>query len=176
MQALLRLFAEIALHRRGPQDVPASPAILALTLALYVALGVAALAPSASGPAEVLGEVGVDLALVVFGFGGLLVVLGRRHRLQQTLAALFGTGALLTALSLPFLWLAAAPAPGDEPTTAVLFSSIVLLTLLCASLLVTGHVLRCALDWPYAGGVLAAALYFAASVLIFGWLFPQGGA
>ena len=41
-----------------------------------------------------------------------------------------------------------------------------------ASLLVTGHILRHALEWSYAAGVAAATAYFALSTLAFRSLFP----
>lgn len=173
MQALLKLFTDIVLHRRGPQDVPASPAVLWIALLAYVGLGSASLAIGAEDPGEVLGQIAVDLALVVGGFGILLVLAGKGHRLRQTLAALFGTGALLSAASLPFLWMAGpAPGAGEEVTQGILLASLALVILLFASLMVTGHILRSALDWPYAGGVLAAVVYFAASIAVLRWLFP----
>lgn len=41
MQALIRLFIEVALHRKGPQDMPASGIVFALVLAAYLAIGAA---------------------------------------------------------------------------------------------------------------------------------------
>lgn len=86
MQVLIRLFIEVALHRKGPQDVPASGIVFALALTAYLAIGAA--------------------------------------------------------------------------------------VLLLASLLVTGHILRNAMDWSYAAGVLAAVVYFALSVAMFRRYFP----
>ncbi len=176
MQALVRLFIDIALHRKGPQDVPAAGAVLGLALGAYLALGALALLPQTAGVGVLLSHLAVDLALVLLCFGGLLVLTGRADRLGQTLAALFGTGALLSAVALPFVWLLAgapheADSPGELPL-ATLLGSLGLFTLLIASLLVTGHIARHALDWSYPAGVLLAVLYLAASVALFRWLFP----
>lgn len=173
MHALIRLFADIALHRKGPQDVPSAGAVLALALLAYLLLGAASLWPAAGGPGRVLSQLMVDLGMVVGVFGGLLALTGRAGRTRQTLTALFGTGALITALALPFVWLAAAALDEESGSAgAALLSAMVLFTLLIASLLVTGHILRRALDWSYPAGVLGAVLYFAASVTVFRSLFP----
>jgi hypothetical protein len=171
MQFLIRLFIDIALHRKGPQDVPAASAVLGLTLAAYLAFGAATLWPSAMNVNLVVGQLALDLMLILTIFGGLLFLTGRVVRLRQTLAAVFGTGALLSAMALPFVWIATrafsdgAPTPGMEGPA--LLSTMALFLLLLVSLLVTGHILRNALDWSYAGGVLGAVAYFALSVGLF---------
>lgn len=176
MQALIRLFIDIALHRKGPQDVPASGAVFALALLAYLAVGAAVLWPSAASLPALFGQLAVDPVLMAVFFGGLLALRRRSARISQTLAALFGTGALLSALALPFVWLVAqtlgdgAPPPGTEP--AALLGTMALFLLLFASLLVTGHILRHALEWSYAAGVLTAVTYFALSVIVLRRLFP----
>jgi len=123
-----------------------------------------------------IGQLALDLLLIVVIFGGLLAATGRRGRIMQTLSALFGTGALLSAIALPFVWTAVrvlaegAPAPGME--VPALLSTTGLFMLLLASLLVTGHIVRNALDWSYPAGVLAAVVYFSASVGVFRRVFP----
>lgn len=176
-RALIRLFLDIALHRRGPQDVPAGRGVFLGALAAYLAVGAAVLWPSASGVGEVYAQLAVDLGLLVGVCGGLLFLTGHAARLGQTLAALFGTGALLSAAALPFVW-AVARSIGDAAVTpdavppAALFGTLALFGLLLVSLLVTGHILRHALEWSYPAGVLAATAYFALSTFVFRSLFP----
>ena len=176
MQALIRLFIDIALHRKGPQDVPAAPAVFGLALCAYLAIGAAVLWQSADHPGTVLGQLALDLVLLVLICGGLLALTGRSARMIQTLTALFGTGALLSAAALPFVWTAArtlgdgVPVPGME--VPGLLSAMALFLLLLVSLLVTGHILRQALDWSYAAGVLTAVAYFSISVALFRRFFP----
>jgi hypothetical protein len=177
LPTVIRLFLDIAMHRKGPQDVPAERGVFVFALAAYLLAGAAALWPTASGTREVFGQLMLDLVLMVAVCAALLALTGRAVRLGQTLAALFGTGALLSAAALPFVWLLAATLGGVEtmPETippAAALSSIALFGLLLASLLVTGHILRHALDWSYAGGVMAATAYFALSTFIFRSVFP----
>jgi hypothetical protein len=177
MPTLIRLFLDIAMHRRGPQDVPAERGVFVFALAAYLVAGGAALWPSAAGTREVFGQLMLDLVLMVTVCAALLALTGRAARLGQTLAALFGTGALLSVAALPFVWLLAitmgdgVTMPETIPPAAAL-SSIALFGLLLASLLVTGHILRQALDWSYAGGVLAATAYFAFSTFVFRSVYP----
>ena len=177
LPAVIRLFFDIAMHRKGPQDVPAARGVFMFALGAYLLAGAAALWPTASGTREVFGQLMLDLVLMVVVCAALLTLTGRAARLGQTLAALFGTGALLSAAAVPFVWLLAATLGGVEtmpesiPPAAAL-SSIALFGLLLASLLVTGHILRHALDWSYAGGVMAATAYFALSTFVFRSVFP----
>lgn len=176
MQALIRLFLDIILHRKGPQDVPPSTAVFGMALLAYLLVGAAVLWPAADTAIVLAGQLLLDLLLVALIFGGLLAVTGRPARTMQTLAALFGTGALLSSAALPFVWINAralsdgAPVPGMELPAAL--STTALFMLLVVSLLVTGHVLRHALAWSYAAGVLVATLYFAVSVFVFRLFFP----
>lgn len=176
-RALIGLFLDIVLHRRGPQDVPAGRGVFLGALAAYLAVGAAVLWPSAAGVGEVYAQLAVDLGLLVGVCSALLALTGRIARLGQTLAALFGTGAVLSAAALPFVW-AVARSIGDPAVTpdalppAALIGTLALFGLLLVSLLVTGHILRHALEWSYAAGVLAATGYFALSTFVFRSLFP----
>jgi hypothetical protein len=174
---VIRLFFDILLHRRGPQDVPAGQPVFLRALAGYVVVGAAVLWPAADGPSQLLAQVAVDLVLLVCLCGGLLIATGRAARIGQTLTALFGTGALLSAAALPFVWIVARSLgdPGTPPEALppqALLSTLALFGLLLVSLLVTGHILRHALEWSYPAGVLAATGYFALSTLVFRSLFP----
>lgn len=177
LPSVIRLFLDIAMHRKGPQDVPAERGVFLFALGIYVLAGAAVLWPTASGTREVFGQLMLDLVLMVVVCAALLTLTGHAARLGQTLAALFGTGALLSAAAVPFVWLLAATLGGVEtmpesiPPAAAL-SSMALFGLLLVSLLVTGHILRHALDWRYAGGVMAATAYFALSTFVFRSVFP----
>ena len=89
MTELLRLFGEIALSRKGPQDLPASPLLLALTVAAYavVAFGVnLLLSPAESWRLQLLVEVAFTLAW----YAVLLRAFGKPERFLQTATAMFG--------------------------------------------------------------------------------------
>jgi hypothetical protein len=105
MRELIQLFAQIALLRRGPQDLPASTALLALTVLGYlgVNLVVSSVLPPVKGwPAQVL----VDTLFTLAWYVALLRLLGRSERILQTATAVFGLQGLLSPLLI--VWLVAA--------------------------------------------------------------------
>src|SRR5579871_2932352 len=104
MTELIRLFAQIALLRRGPQDLPASGLLLALAVSAYFAVNcvVASLLPPMSGW---LAHLAVDVAFTLAWYYGLLRVAGRPERTLQTSTAVFGYQAVLTPLLLLSEWL-----------------------------------------------------------------------
>ncbi|HQR49471.1 MAG TPA: hypothetical protein PL152_09040, partial [Steroidobacteraceae bacterium] len=94
MQQFLRIFLDIVLWQRGPQDLPASPLLVWITLAAYVVVGAVQLALlDESGPVWFVFLV-MDPALLLATVWLMLRLYGRTGRFQQTAAAVLGTGAL----------------------------------------------------------------------------------
>ncbi|MGE3531222.1 MAG: hypothetical protein AB7I12_05475 [Steroidobacteraceae bacterium] len=98
MSQLFRMFVDIAVWRRGPQDLPASITLAWLVAAIYAfASGVQV---SMMGwdfrPALLL--VLMDLALQAAWLWGLLAFFARRARFLQTITAFLGVAALLTLM------------------------------------------------------------------------------
>src|SRR3977135_247949 len=104
MRELIQLFAQIAMLRRGPQDLPASTLLLALTVLGYlgVNLVVSSVLPPVRGwPAQVL----VDTLFMLAWYVALLKLLGRSERILQTATAVFGLQGLLSPLLIASDWL-----------------------------------------------------------------------
>src|SRR5438034_4229748 len=85
MTELIQLFAQIALLRRGPQDLPASTLLLALTVGGYlcVNLVVSGLMPPVQGWPEPA-QVPVDTVFTLVWYVALLKLFGRSERILQT--------------------------------------------------------------------------------------------
>ncbi len=168
MNELARAIFDIALLRRGPDDLPASPFLLRLALLVYVALGAVGAAFYTGGLGETLAQTGLDLVLV-FGFFGLLLAIHRRlPRFAQTMTAVLGTGSLLYLLRLPLdVWLSALPegAPATLP-------ALLMLLLAVWSIIITGHILNRALEIPFLGGIVLGVAFFVINVAAFATLFP----
>src|SRR5205823_1625596 len=104
MKQLIQLFAQIALLRRGPQDLPASTLLLALTVSAYLAVNLvvsSVLPPVKSWPAQVL----VDTLFTLAWYVALLKLVGRSERILQTATAVFGLQGLLSPLLIASDWL-----------------------------------------------------------------------
>lgn len=94
MKELFGLFAQIALSRKGPQDLPASYFLLALTIAVYWVIRYAV--SLAAPPAEHWRvHLLVQVVFTLVWYAVLLRVLGKPERFMQTATAIFGAWMLL---------------------------------------------------------------------------------
>lgn len=164
MLSILDVFVQIALRRRGPEDVPDSRALLLMAgLAYVIAQGFLAQSVyhTASGLARSLA---LDLLLLCGLLWGLLRLAGHALRYRQTLTAILGTGAFLGLCMLPFnLWLDLAEEPGKPAVGA----TIGLLAIVSWSLVVNGHIFSRALSRPFAAGLAISVAYFFLNYLVF---------
>lgn len=169
MTELIRLFAQIALLRRGPQDLPASGLLLALAVAAYFAVNclVANLVPPASGwPAHLA----VDIAFTLAWYYGLLRVAGRPERTLQTSSAVFGYQAVLTPLLLVSEWLMRRFA---QDTTWQLPVALLWLILVVWVVAANSHIVKAALEWSIGASVGLVILQIIAGQLLLYIIFPQ---
>ena len=74
MNQLARAIFDIAMLRRGPEDLPASAFLLRLALVAYVVIGAVGTAFYADDLTELLAQIGLDLLLVFTFFGALLLI------------------------------------------------------------------------------------------------------
>jgi hypothetical protein len=172
MGQLIRLFIQIALLRRGPQDVPASPLLLALTVGVYfvVTFVVSSVLPPVDGPwvAHLLLDVGFTLAWYFV----LLRLLGRSERILQTTTAVFGFQTVLSPVLVISGWLIRR----FQQDSVWLFPvSLMGLGLLIWYIAVNGHVVKAALEWSiYAAVALVIAQTLLEQILVIA-IFPGSG-
>ncbi len=168
MQALLNVFWDIALWRRGPRDVPPSRGLLLVTAALYTATS-AAVSLLIDGPGFAFARGAVDLAFTTGAFWLCLAIGRRRYRLQQTLTAMFGTGTLVALPMVAALLLAEAAGP-QGPVAGAL--KLTLVPLQIWGVAIVAHVVRVALDAPLVVGIAVSTTYFLAGYLLIEQLVP----
>ena len=168
MQALLKVFWDIALWRRGPRDLPHSRTLLAACAFLYLSSS-ALEAELFDGAALAVTRALVDLAFTVAVFALCLAVAHRSHRLPQTLTAVLGTGTLLAIPTIGVWVLANLVGPEGPVASAV---KLLLLPLVVWGLCVIAHIVRQALDAPLVVGVAVATTYFLLDVLLLERLVP----
>ena len=100
MNPLLQTFIDIALWRKGPQDLPASRALAMGVLAVYVGISfVQARLFHINLRAAVL-MIGVDVLMLAGWLWGVLAFFGRRQRFIQTATAVLGVGVLLSTVDI----------------------------------------------------------------------------
>jgi len=169
MLPILDVFLQIALRRRGPEDLPDSRFLLLLAGVAYVLTQAVLAAPVYNAPLALARSLVLDLLLLCGCLWGLLRLAGHPTRYRQTLTAVFGTGALLSACMLPFnYWLDLTVEPG-KPALA---PTIGLLAIVSWSLVVNGHIFSRALSRPFVAGLAIAVAYFFLNYLVFAQFGP----
>jgi hypothetical protein len=159
VQQFLRIFLDIVLWRRGPQDLPASGLLVAITLAAYVMVGAVQLALLDESAATWLVFLVADPALLTASVWLLLRLYGHTERFQQTASAVLGTGALLGfAIYLPLQIIVTGL--GFDPASPLAQASALLLVVVFA--LVTGRILKLATGASLFTGIAASLTYFVA--------------
>jgi hypothetical protein len=164
MLPLIQAFANIALRRQGPEDLPASRFLLLLALTCYCLLQFAVSLPYYAGfTSGLVRSVILDLILLSGTVWGLLRFTGRPARFRQTLTALVGTGAMLNLLLLPFsFWYELGVVAGQ----ARLIPTVGIIAVVIWSVTVNGHILSRAMSTPFVVGLAVAVAYFLLNVLI----------
>jgi len=142
VQALLILFWRISRLQKGPEDVPASTALLMLMLMLMLFLDLVSTHLGLPGVRifEILLIVIVANASVLVLTAVLLQLFGYVQRILQTLTALLGTSILITVLAMPVLF--GLQTRMDNPGGW----GILLLVFELWHLVITAHILRRALS------------------------------
>jgi len=167
MLALLATFRDIALCRRGPEDLPVSRALLVAMLLLYVALNFVQALLSGWTVAGVTPLVLVEILMLLAWVWVLLAFFGKRPRYLQTMSAVLGIAILLTLLDIVLLLLDSAM--GVPEAVANAWSVIRLFVMV----LLVGRVLMIAIE----GGMLtgfAFTMMMILSIIYVGQLFTPG--
>jgi hypothetical protein len=171
VQQFFRIFLDIVLWRRGPQDLPASQLLLALTVIAYVVVSMLQLALLGESAATWAFFIVVDPLLLLGWMWVVLRIFGKRERFLQTATAVFGASAVLGfAMYLPLQFLLAAMS--QEAASGA--SQAVALLLIVAFALVTGRILKLATDTNLFTGIAMSLTYFMVVNLMVGMLRGAG--
>jgi hypothetical protein len=170
MRELIRLYTQIALLRQGPQDVPASPFLLAITAVAYFAIQfvVGVIFPPFEGPW--IGHLCVDVVFVFIWYAVLLRLVKRPERFLQTTTAVYGFQAVLAPLLVSSVWLTQR-LPQESvwkfPVTAL--GMAMLIWVIAAN----SHIVKAALEWSMPPSVALVILQTLAGNVLQLALFPM---
>jgi hypothetical protein len=171
MKELIQLFTQIALLRRGPQDLPASLLLLGMTVIGYFGINflVSSMMPPIKGwPPHLLVDV-VDVIFELTWYVVLLRLAGRSERTLQTTTAVFGFQAVLSPLLIVSQWLLLR---FGQDTAWELPIALVWLVLVIWVIAAISHVVKAALEWSSAASVALVILQLLAGQLVLSALFP----
>ncbi|MBM0107925.1 hypothetical protein JM946_24590 [Steroidobacter sp. S1-65] len=98
----LQSFLDIALWRKGPQDLPASTLLATLALIAYMATGFVRMRLFTLDQSTALLFICVDVMMMGAWLWLVLAFFGRRQRFVQTITATLGVGLLVLLLDVTF--------------------------------------------------------------------------
>jgi hypothetical protein len=171
MSTAVRLFVQIALLRRGPQDLPASVLLLTLTVIGYACVNAAlssVLPPVADWPEQLA----LDVLFMLAWYFVVLRLCGRRERFLQTATAVFGFQTVLTPPLVAVEWLVGRYAHDSAWQLPLGVAGLAVVIWLIAA---NSHVVKAALEWSSGASVALVILQIVAGQLLQLALFPSAG-
>jgi hypothetical protein len=156
MQQIIKALWQIALFRQGPESLPDSQPLLLFAVLAYALIDILVILALYPAPA-LLPLLVVDMGLLAVWAGGLLTLFSLTNRLRQTLAALYGVGAMLQLIAFP---LSAWPSFGLPVELPYAFRVLVSLVILLWSVAAYGYIFGKALSRSMGIGVAFAVIYF----------------
>lgn len=163
---IFKLFLDICLFRKGPQDIPLSRFLLVLTLMFTLSTSMLLSWVEVEFFQAILQSLCATSLLVGFFFG-MLRMAGKMTRFPQSLIAALAADGMITALAIPLVLVSVAL---PEWQAAV---SLLLLAMMLWELAVLGHIIQQAMDFPrYGPGFALAFVYTVLSMRIMMGLFP----
>ena len=167
MRVLVRMFYDITMRKRGPEDLPRSGFFFGLTLITFFVLNTVAYL-STSGLGQSIQMSAVEISLICFWMWVLLAVSGRLPRFNQTMSALFGAQSLIVVVATPiFYWRATT----DVTSSGRLFAELCLIVSFGWIVLAIGHIMSRALDMHLIAGVFLSMVYSVTSFVVIRQLF-----
>lgn len=163
MWRLAAAFFDIAVHRRGPDHLPASQFLFGLLFVSYLIVGFVAIRIGDTSTPRALPLFILD-SLIYYAYIWLLLSLFRRQgRFLQTASALIGVDVFFNMLSLPLVaWSGAVESSDGDPSLPLLL----FIVLFFWSIDVAGYIVSRALERPYIVGVLIVIMYVMVSMSI----------
>jgi hypothetical protein len=165
----LKVFVDIVLWRRGPQDLPSSMLLVAGTLIAYLLVsGISLLLDRSSSQGYFVFLV-LDPVLLMSWIWIVLKVYRREARYRQTIAAILGASALVTlVMLLPLQVLVEFGSPNPSLAT----KQILAYGYLTLQMLVAGRIVKLATDSNLFAGVCVMAVYIFVELLIASLMTP----
>jgi hypothetical protein len=152
LRALLGVIVDIILLRRGPEHVPASPALLAVVISVYAA-GAAitgALFSPANQPWAL--ELVVAIVATLAFFHVALNVAKKRERFVQTMTAMFAVRAIFTPMLVPMMGSLMSSIQAKQPASSLL--ALLVLAGMIWVFVIDVRITRSAFEWPTPGALL----------------------
>lgn len=164
MPAVVEIFRDILMLRRGPQDLPYSAQLLGIVAAICIAVQLPVAWMRDIGAGTVLVSAALWLAFSLGLLRLLLTLREKGSRFVQAATAFLGCNAAFNAIGIPIALLVGTPPQTPEQMTgAQVVAGLISLPLLVWKVAVDAHVFRHSLDISFGGGVAVALMWILAT-------------
>lgn len=171
MNELLKRFLNLCLLSGGPQDIPYSPILFRLLLALYLLVGCLSWMMKTSFLSALIATA-LDVFILLLYVYIVLINFSKLTRYIQTISALLGIGVLFQILEMPLLYYIEQTKVGETAAEAFL----VLIALYSWSLAIYAHVFQQALGSKMLVAFVLTLSYVIITLTSFQLFFPYLGA
>ncbi len=176
MLSIVKLYLDIALLRREPSDLPASPLLLGMTVAACVVLKFLLAQVFRQDLENALAQLLVAAGASLAGYWITLRLFARSERFLQTATAAFGVACLLAPLAAPLD--GALSANIRDPESAGPYA-LLAIPLVGYAIFINARILRAAIERPMAQAVgiflMIEIFGFLCLLLVFAQLEPAAG-
>lgn len=167
-KTLTRLLFDICLLKKGPQDLSLTERTKKLAIISYFFVGTVLL--SIDGPLdEAVIKAFIEAIMLMFFMFALLTFYSFPKRFGQSITALFGTGAIFSIISLPFMFMLSAL---DEQQSTAGLAGLAVFLLVCWSFAVMGHIIREATQTSLTLSLLLTFCYLYLSYQFINLIYP----
>jgi hypothetical protein len=161
IRSLLQTFLDIALWRKGPQDLPASGLLAVMVLLAYLVVGFSAVRLLALDQRAAAVFISIDVLMLCGWLWLVLAFFRRSQRFVQTITATFGVGVLVLLLVIAVRLIQLVFDPVDA------FAGNWLLLRFLISALVLGRIFMLALDRGLMTGIaLTVAIVYSTAAVV----------
>ncbi|MEH6504588.1 MAG: hypothetical protein V7682_11870 [Cycloclasticus sp.] len=167
-KTLARLFFDICLLKKGPQDVPDSSDVRIMVFISYLVAG-SVLISSGLPWSDAVYQTVIETFLVAFFMYVLLLFFSLPNRFKQAITAIYGSGTLITTLSIPFVFWLDALIKSEESTGV---AGLAVFVVVSWSFIVMGHIIRETIQKSMAISLLLTFCYLYLSYQVIIMLFP----
>jgi hypothetical protein len=174
--AILTLFRDIALMRRGPEELPASLSLLLVTMVAQAVLAVVlgGLLPELPAKPGVgdhgLAVLAIEAIMPLLWGWGVMQVARTPERFLQMMTAVFGCQLVLLPLAVAAVW---ATRYFGKESSLLLLAEAAQIVLSVWITVATARIVRAATDWPMVACVVLVIIQSLAILLVSLALFPD---
>ena len=171
-KSLLVTILEICALKKGPRDIPESDVLQRQMLFLYVLVGcISILFGSQVSFLVAVGQAFLETFVLTVFIYLLLSSFSFAHRFKQVISAMYASGALISLVSLPFVYQIEVLSRNQQ---ALGFLGWLVFIIMCWSFVVMAHIIRKAIQKNLGTCLLLTFCYIYLSYQIINRVYPQG--